>query len=506
MNCLQELFTIILNLSVTATYVAICVIFVRFFLRKAPKILSYVLWSVVLIRLICPLSVTSDFSILGLLDNRTQNSIEELDNIPQGFDFLQNPVQQTNIELTDNEINATLPQTIPMTSTKPIQLWIMVLSIVWASGVLVLVAYSVISYLKTKRQIGTAIFLKDNIYESDRISTAFVFGTVYPKIYMPLNISDTDISYILEHEHAHIIRRDHLIKPLAFLILIIHWFNPLMWLSFVLMSKDMEMSCDEAVLRKLGEGARGGYSESLLSQSMKRSGLLMVSPLAFGESHVKSRIKNVLKFKKPAFGVMAVAVILIILVSISLLTNPSKTKDGIYTSEQSSIAQQITPNPSEWLTEQNLGTDMAVLDYASDDIVIFHGYFGLFIYNLDRFQITQSLDLKPINCNRTQGDDYCEISVSLDGGTIYLHSMSSDDMYIYTVSSNTLQKSSFHQMEKAFGSQFVPVGEAVDLALGTYSYNAVKFDTNEYGFLYTSDWTLGTLTYIRGSVSYNLFK
>ncbi len=149
---------------------------------------------------------------------------------------------------------------------------------------------------------------------------------------------------------------------------------------------------------------------------------------------------------------------------------------------------------------------MAVLDYASDDTVIFHGYFGLYVYDLNTMQLVRSLDLKPIKCNFTQGDEYCEVSVSMDGNTVQLHPMNSDNMYVYTVSDHSLYETDYIPMDNAFGSQFVPIEEAIGVETGNYSYHAVQFNADEYGFLHTYDWTLGTLSYGRSDMMYALFS
>lgn len=149
---------------------------------------------------------------------------------------------------------------------------------------------------------------------------------------------------------------------------------------------------------------------------------------------------------------------------------------------------------------------MAVLDYASDDMVIFHGYFGLYVYDLNTMELVRSLDLKPIKCNFTQGDEYCEVSVSMDGNTVQLHPINSDNMYVYTVSDHSLYETDYIPMDNAFGSQFVPIEEAVGVETGKYSYHAVQFDTDNYGFLYTYDWTLGTLSYVHSDMMYALFQ
>ncbi len=322
MSTLSGLFTTILNMSITATYVAAGAILARLLLRKAPKIFSYALWAVVLYRLICPLSFTSAVSFLGLLNVDHQNYTGVLEYVPNNIGFMLEPTVQSGLGSLDSAVNSSLPAATPMASVNPMQIWMYFLSLIWLTGIIVMILYSVISYVKIKRQLLTATLLKDNIYESDRIGTAFVCGFVHPKIYMPLGVSDADLAYILEHEQTHIRRKDHLIKPLAYFALVLHWFNPVMWLSFALMSRDMEMSCDESVLHKMNPEAKGGYSSSLLALSAKSNGLFAANPLAFGESHVKARIRNVLNYKKPAFWVIVLAVIATAVLIVAFTTNP----------------------------------------------------------------------------------------------------------------------------------------------------------------------------------------
>lgn len=324
MSSLQGMFTAILNMSITASYVAIGVMLVRVLLRKAPKLFSYVLWAVVLFRLVCPLSFSSGFSILGLLDVDSRTHAALLEYVPQDIGFMKTPAIQSGFGSVDGAVNASLPQATPIASVNPMQIWMQLLSMIWIAGIVVLLTYSVLSYIKIKRQLLTATRVKDNIYESDQIRTAFVCGFLHPKIYIALGVEEADLPYLLEHERTHIRRKDHLVKPFAFFALILHWFNPLMWLSFALMSRDMEMSCDESVLQRMSQDARRGYSGSLLSLSVKGSGLFAANPLAFGESHVKARIKNVLNYKKPAFWVMVLAVIALVVSILAFSTNPPK--------------------------------------------------------------------------------------------------------------------------------------------------------------------------------------
>ena len=348
MSLLKDLFITVVNMSITASCVAIGVILVRLLLKKAPKIFSYVLWAPVLFRLVCPFSFNSEFSFFNLINLNAKQGSGAYEFVPQNIGMIQTPAIRSAIGGINSAVNASLPAAVPAASVNPIQIWIDVFSLIWIFGVIALLIYSIVSYVKIKGKLQTATRVDGNVFETDAIGTAFVCGFIRPKIYVPANVGDASLSYILEHERTHIRRKDYLIKPIAFLLLILHWFNPLMWLCFALMSRDMEMSCDESVLRKLGDGAKGGYSSSLLSLAVKRKGLLAANPLAFGESHVKTRIKNILNFKKPAFWVIVVAVMAVCTAAIAFAANPSK--NAAYISENYKISLRY---PSYWKLNPN---------------------------------------------------------------------------------------------------------------------------------------------------------
>jgi beta-lactamase regulating signal transducer with metallopeptidase domain len=317
MTGITHLFTSVLNMSITATYVVLAVIVLRFFLKRLPKIFSYCLWLPVFLRLALPFSISTSLSFFSVLNNTKQAGTGVIKHIPQNIIY--SPVANSGI-------NNAVPVALSNTAINPMQLALDIAGIVWVAGIAVLLVYSIISYIKVLKKIKTATLVKDNIFETDRINTPFVCGLLIPKIYIPSGIGANELSYVLEHERTHIGRLDHIIKLFAFLVLIFHWFNPFAWLSFILMSKDMEMSCDESVIKKLGQDIKTGYSSSLLSLSAKRSGLLTGSPLAFGESNIKSRIKNILTYKKPAFWVTVVVIMLTTAFITGFSTNPSGIK------------------------------------------------------------------------------------------------------------------------------------------------------------------------------------
>ncbi|MEY9979414.1 M56 family metallopeptidase [Lysinibacillus sp. RC79] len=318
----MNLFLIILNMSITASFVALAVIIARFLLKRAPKIFSYILWVAVAIRLITPVSFASSFSILSFVKPQDKTGTGFLEFVPEVIGIQKTPVVDTGIKEVSHFINSSLPVATPMASANPMQFIVWIASIIWITGVVILLLYSIISYLKILVRVRMATLVKDNIYETDQIATPFVLGFLNPKIYIPIGLSDHELSYILLHEQIHILRRDYLIKPLAFMLLIIHWFNPLMWLSYALMSKDMEMSCDESVVNKMGNQIKRSYSTSLLTLAVSKKGVPTGSPLAFGESNVKARIKNILTYRQASKRMIAAYMLVIVALVVGCTANP----------------------------------------------------------------------------------------------------------------------------------------------------------------------------------------
>lgn len=330
----MNLFLVILNMSITASFVALAVIMVRFLLKRAPKIFSYILWAAVAIRLITPVSFTSSFSMLGFVKFQKKTGTGFMEFVPQEIGMQKNPVVDIGIKEISHFINSSLPAATPMASANPMQIIVWIGSIIWITGVIIFLLFSILSYLKILIKVRTATFVKDNIYETDQIDTPFVCGFLNPKIYIPIGMSDHELPYILLHEKIHILRRDYLIKPFAFMLLIIHWFNPLMWLSYALMSKDMEMSCDESVVNKMGHQIKGSYSTSLLTLSVNKQGLLTGSPLAFGESNVKARIKNILAYRQPSKRMIAIYILVIVALVVGCTSNPMPLQQSPQESSQ----------------------------------------------------------------------------------------------------------------------------------------------------------------------------
>jgi beta-lactamase regulating signal transducer with metallopeptidase domain len=307
---MSSYFITALNMSLTATYVAVGVIIFRQLIKKAPKIFSYALWAVVLFRLICPISFESSFSLV----------FGKTDAIPQNIMQSQNLAVNSGIRIIDNMVNQSIIPVRPEVSANPIGIFLEIAAVIWLLGIAILLCHSALSYFKLKNRLSTATLLRGNIFETDQIRTPFILGFIKPRIYIPTGLGDSELDYVLKHEETHIKRLDHIIKPLAFFALVLHWFNPIIWVSYSLMTKDMEMSCDESVMKQSREDIRASYSRSLFSLSVKQGGPL--SPLAFGESNVKSRVKNVLSYKKPSFWMMTAAIIIVLGAAIGLSANP----------------------------------------------------------------------------------------------------------------------------------------------------------------------------------------
>lgn len=314
---LERLFLQILNMSFTTSIVIAFVLVVRMLLKKAPKIFSYALWSVVLFRLVCPFTIESMFSLLPT----------KVNSISQDIVYMPVPEVNTGIVAINHTVSGILTSEIPQANVNPLQIWILICSQIWLLGLAVLLASALIGLLRLKKQLQDAALCQDNIFISSKIDTAFVMGIFCPRIYLPSILSDAEQNYILLHERTHIRRLDHIVKLISFFALCVHWFNPFVWAAFFLSGKDMEMSCDEAVIKRLGNDVKRNYSSSLLTLATGRR-VVNGTPLAFGEGDTKGRVKNVLNYKKPGFWAVLTAALAVIFVVLGLITSPKEVPNG----------------------------------------------------------------------------------------------------------------------------------------------------------------------------------
>ena len=321
-----ELLPKILNMSLTASVIIVTVLILRVLLKRAPRIYSYMLWSVVLFRLLCPITINTPLSVLRLFDNpivETTDSVSQITYIPTNIVHTGKPEVTLPVPVLDNAINNALPQGAEQLVADPLEAPVSIATYIWLAGIVAMIGVSMISYVKLRKSLVGAVRVRGNIYVADYITTPFVLGIFRPHIYLLSSLSEQEQEYILKHEQYHIRRGDHIFKLLAYVALCLHWFNPLVWLAFLLFSKDMEMSCDEAVVKKLGEDVRADYSASLLNLATNNA-IMFGMPLAFGEVDTKGRIKNLAAWKKPTFWVTIGAIVICILGIVICVSNPKE--------------------------------------------------------------------------------------------------------------------------------------------------------------------------------------
>ena len=310
---MSHVFLQILNRSISASYLLLAVLLLRLLFRRAPKWCTVALWGIVAIRLICPFSIPSVFSLIPSAETVSPDIMMD-----------QTPEIHTGIPIVNQVVNPMIGSSFapdPATSANPLQVWIPTAALLWTVGMAALLAYAVIGYVRVKRTVATAVLLRENMYQSENVASPFVLGIFKPNIYLPFYMSGGDMEHVIAHELAHIRRKDHLWKPLGFFLLTLHWFNPLLWIGYVLFCRDIELACDEKVIKDLDRNARADYSQALLSCSVKRR-RIAACPLAFGEVDVKHRVKSVLHYKKPAFWILLVAIVAGIVLSVCFLTDP----------------------------------------------------------------------------------------------------------------------------------------------------------------------------------------
>lgn len=319
MEQLQDLFLFMFNMSITASYVILAVLFIRFCIRKAPKAFSYGLWAVAGFRLVCPVSFSSVISIFNLIGSKAKTD-GALNYISSSSGNIKSDSPVINYAVS--AINKTAQTVSTPASVSPLQMLLFITTLLWVIGIVLILTYSTISYLRLNYRIRNAVRLKDNVYQSESIPAPFVMGILRPRIYIPYHMKEPELSYVLFHEKYHIKRFDYLTKPLSFLLAVVYWYHPLVWIAYLCMCKDMEMSCDEKVIKDMGLSNKKAYSMSLLSFATNRR-FPTASPLAFGEINIKSRIKNILNYKKTRLWVTVCLILLCFITIITCITNPS---------------------------------------------------------------------------------------------------------------------------------------------------------------------------------------
>ena len=316
---MDDVFLKLVNLSISASWLILAVLVLRVVLKKAPKWVMPLLWGVVALRLVCLFSIESALSLIPSAETIPSEIVTET----------REPVLYEQATL-DIVTNPTLPSAaeVPVgVSRQQAQVDFNIYSVLWLAGMAALLVHALVSAGKLKRKLATAILLRDNIYESEFVDSPFVFGVVKPNIYLPMHMDEGTAAYVIAHEHAHLARRDHWWKVLGYLVLALHWFNPLVWVAYILFCRDIELACDDKVVSGLDGAARADYSQALLSCAAPKRAVA-ACPLAFGEGNIKMRVKSALHYKKPAFWVAAAAVLAVVIVAVCFLTNPKSDIDA----------------------------------------------------------------------------------------------------------------------------------------------------------------------------------
>ncbi len=310
---MHTVFLQLVNRSIAAGWLVLAVLVLRLVLQRAPKWIHVCLWGLVAVRLVCPFSLESPWSL-----------IPSTQTIPLHIEMEPTPTIHSGIDAINSVVNPILRDTntpMPGDSINPLQVTVAVCTGIWVLGMVAMALYTAISYGHLRRKVDTAVRLDGNILQSENVDTPFVLGIVKPNIFLPYRISEPELTHVIAHEKAHIRRKDHLWKPLGFLLLTIHWFQPLLWVAYILLCRDIELACDQKVIKLLDNEQRADYTKALVHCSMNHH-RIAACPLAFGEVGVMARVKSVLHYRKPAFWIVALAVVACVIVGLCFLTDP----------------------------------------------------------------------------------------------------------------------------------------------------------------------------------------
>ena len=317
---MSVIFLKLLNLSISASWLVLVVLVLRLVLKRAPKWVDVLLWGMVALRLMLPFSIESALSLIPSAETVS----------PEVVQFDPAPTITSGVTIIDNAVNPSLSESFaaaPLASVNPLYVWTYLAGWVWLIGLAAMLLYALVSYLRLRRRVSASIPLWENVYVCDEVPSPFILGIVHPRIYLPSALDEAQRGSVLSHERAHLARRDHWWKPLGFALRAVYWFNPLLWLAYTLLCRDIELACDERVLRGMDAGQVKDYSSALLACSVPRR-MLAACPLAFGEVGVGARVKNALRYKKPAFWVVAASVAVCVVVAVCFLTNPRTDTDA----------------------------------------------------------------------------------------------------------------------------------------------------------------------------------
>lgn len=332
---MEKLFILIVNRSLVASWLILAILVLRLFLKKAPKRIPCFLWGLVAVRLVCPLSLESVLSL-----------IPSAEPLPENFAYAAQPQVHNGVPVMDGVVNPMVPATLGTAAATAnpshTQIVTFVFSCLWVTGVVCMFSYAFVTTLLLKRRLRTATLLEKGVKQSEYAKSPFVLGIFKPTIYLPYHLKESNLPYVIAHERAHIERRDTIWKPLAFFLLSIYWFHPLLWVAYALLCRDIEAACDEKVIQDMDIASRRAYSAALLACSIQKNGFA-ACPVAFGENSVKTRIKEVMNYKKPKFWIVCVSIVACIVVAVCFLTNPERETENEQISSENNMVASDEP-------------------------------------------------------------------------------------------------------------------------------------------------------------------
>lgn len=350
---MQDIFVKVLSMGVNASWIILAVMAFRLLFHKAPRWIVCFLWIIVGFKLICPFNIESSISLIPVWDKAlsiNQDSIDLKDNNTVVNIQADNKFTDVNIKSKDNNYKQSGEYTQPDTSNKIKQQYktsiISICTTIWIVGIIIMLFYLFISHIYIRKKVFTATHLSDNIWESEFVNSPFILGVVNPRIYIPYNVNSKQLAYILAHENAHLARKDHVLKIIAFLILSIYWFHPLVWISYTLLCRDVEFACDEKAVLLMNTQEKKEYLLTLLSYSTGKNSF-NISPLSFGKIKIKERVVRMKKFKKPSVILTSIIFLIGIIISLCFLANPREAK----TEEENTIENKATTEPLDEKTE-----------------------------------------------------------------------------------------------------------------------------------------------------------
>ena len=386
-------FSNILNISITASWLILVVIGLRLVLKKAPKWVNVALWGIVALRLLMPFSIESSLSLVPSVETVSDQLLQAEPEYSHGeahLDIITNPNYGSFVTMDLDD------------SMDSVQ-WSMVkMSLVWYAGIAVMSIYTLMSFIILRRKLRTAVIFRDNLFQCETVSSPFVLGILRPKIYLPYGMDDQSLSHVIAHEQAHIRRKDHWWKPLGFLLLTIHWFNPLMWIAYMLLCRDIELACDEKVIAELGNEQRADYTQALVACAVNRR-MIAACPLAFGEVGVKERVKSVMNYKKPAFWIIVTALVVCVVVAVCFLTDPAGTSLTKWTIDEVDMSDALEDIRS------------MTVRYYGDSIICSEGDRNRFIATMDKIKVGRN----SISQSRDENRDHT-FTITIDD-SLHLH-------------------------------------------------------------------------------------